>query len=142
MARVSYQPNATYSFTSRFRFDQADFTLHRLEIEARANFDRWAFSLLYGNYDAQPQLGFLDRRQGVLSTTSVKVSQNWVVSGGARYDIEAGKFDQTRIGLGYIDDCYILGLNYITDFTYSNNVQTNHTVMLQMSLRTIGGAAR
>ena len=142
VARVAYQPNSVYSFTSRFRFDQQDFTLHRLEIEARANFDRWSLSFLYGNYDAQPQLGFLDRRQGFLTTTSVKVSQNWVVSGGARYDIEAGKFDQTRIGLGYIDDCFILGLNYITDFTYSNNVQANHTVMLQMSLRTIGGASK
>jgi LPS-assembly protein len=140
VARIQYQPNAIYSFTSRFRFDEADFTLHRLEIEARANFDRWAISLLYGNYDAQPQLGFLERRQGFLTSTSVKVSQNWVVSGAARYDIEAGKFDQTRVGLGYIDDCFIFGLNYITDFTYSNNVQANHTVMLQMSLRTIGGA--
>jgi LPS-assembly protein len=140
VARVSYQPTAIYSFTSRFRFDESDFTLRRLEVEARANFDRWNIALMYGNYDSQPQLGFLERRQGILSSTSVKVTQNWVVSGAARYDIEAGKFDQTRVGLGYIDDCFMMSLNYVTDYLYSGNAQANHTVMMQMSLRTIGGS--
>jgi len=35
----------------------------------------------------------------------------------------------------------ILGLNYITNYTYSGNVQANHTVMLQLSLRTLGGTS-
>src|SRR5262249_25102216 len=45
----------------------------------------------------------------------------------------------TRVGIGYIDDCYMLSLNYIGDFTFNGNVQANNTVMLSMSLRTIGG---
>jgi LPS-assembly protein len=139
VARVAYRPNSILSFVSRFRFDEGDFTLKRLEVETTATFDRWVYSLMYGNYDAQPALGFLERRQGILGTTSVKVTQNWVVSGGARYDLEDGKFDQTRIGLGYIDDCFMMSLNYITDFSTSGNVENNHTVSLQMSLRTISG---
>jgi len=139
VARVTYQPNRIYQFTSRFRFDEADFTLKRLEVEAAANFDRWRLSVLYGDYAAQPQLGFLTERQGVLLQTAYKVNANWAVSTAARYDIEAGKFDQTRFGIGYIDDCYMLSLNYIGDFTFNGNVQANSTVMLQMSLRTLGG---
>ena len=50
------------------------------------------------------------------------MTPNWIVSTGARYDIEAGKFDQARIGIGYIDDCFAISLNYITDFTFSGNV--------------------
>ena len=61
--------------------------------------------------------------------------------GAARYDINAGKFDQTRLGLGYIDDCLILALNYITNYTYSGNVSANHQIMLQLSLRTLGGTS-
>ena len=53
---------------------------------------------------------------------SVKLDANWVLLGAARYDINAGKFDQTRLGLGYIDDCLILAVNYITSYTYSGNV--------------------
>ena len=142
VARVSYQPNSTYKFTSRFRFDNDDFTVKRTELEASAKFDRWNVSLLYGDYAAQPELGFLDRRQGVLGTASVKLDANWVLLGAARYDINADKFDQTRIGLGYIDDCLILGLNYITNYTYrETNAGLNHTIMLQLSLRTLGGTS-
>ena len=141
VARMSYQPNSTYMFTSRFRFNNDSFEVQRTELEGRVNFDRWSGALLYGNYAAQPELGFLDRRQGILGTGQVKLDANWVLLGSARYDINAGKFDQTRVGVGYVDDCLILGLNYITNYTYSGNVQANHTVMLQLSLRTLGGTS-
>jgi LPS-assembly protein len=141
VARVSYQPNSTYTFTSRFRFDKDDMTVKRAELEARANFDRWSVDLLYGDYAAQPQIGFLDERQGILGSGSYKLTANWVVLGAARYDLNASKFDQTRIGLGYVDDCLILGLNYITSYTYSGNPEINHSIMLQLSLRTLGGTA-
>jgi len=139
VARVSYQPNSIYQFTSRFRFDEADFSLKRFELEATGVFDRWRATVLFGDYAAQPDLGFLTRRDGVFVQTAYKVNTNWVVSTGVRYDLQAGKFDQTRVGIGYIDDCYILSLNYIGDFTLNGQNQANNTVMLQMSLRTLGG---
>ncbi len=141
VARASYQPNSTFKFTSRFRFDNEKFITKRTELEASANFDRWNVSMLYGDYAAQPELGFLNRRQGVLGTSSVKLDANWVLLGAARYDINAGKFDQTRLGIGYIDECLILALNYITNYTYSGNVSANHQIMLQLSLRTLGGTS-
>jgi LPS-assembly protein len=140
VARAMYQPNKIYSVIARFRFDEKDFTLRRLEVEGRANFDRWNASVLYGNYDAQPELGFLARREGVLGSGSVKVATNWVVTGAARYDIDASKFDQLRFGVGYVDDCFIMSLNYITDYSYNGNVQTNHSILFQVSLRTLGGS--
>jgi LPS-assembly protein len=141
VARMSYQPDRVYTFTSRFRFDEENFDMRRFELEARANFDRWSGALLYGNYDAQPLLGFLTRREGILGSASVKLNQNWVLIGSARYDLDAEKFDQTRIGLGYIDDCLILALNYVTSYSYSGNPEEDHRVMLQLSLRTLGGTS-
>ncbi|MCW5693386.1 MAG: LPS-assembly protein LptD [Pseudolabrys sp.] len=141
VARLSYQPNSTYTFSSRFRFDQDSFAMQRLEVESTANFDRWSASVLYGDYAAQPLIGFLDRRQGILGTGQYKIDANWVVLGSALYDINEKKFSQTRLGLGYIDDCLILAVNYITNYTYSGNVENNHTVMLQLSLRTLGGTS-
>jgi LPS-assembly protein len=141
VARVSYQPNSTYTFTSRFRFDKTDFTVQQTELEARASFDRWSIDMLYGDYAAQPDLGVLDRQEGVLGKGSIKLNANWVLLGAARYDITAGKFDQTRIGLGYVDDCLIFALNYITSYTYSGNPGVDHTIMLQLNLRTLGGTS-
>ncbi len=142
VARVSYQPNKTYTFTSRFRFDHDTFSSQRTEFEAAAQFDRWNVSLLYGDYAAQPEIGILNRQQGILGTGSVKLDANWVLLGGARYDINAGGFDQTRVGLGYIGDCLILALNYITNYSYGSGTPVlNHTIMLQLNLRTLGGTS-
>jgi LPS-assembly protein len=141
VARVAYQPNRTYMFTTRYRFDQETFALRRFELEGRANFDRWSVSALYGSYDAQPQLGFLNRREGILGTTQIKLNANWVATAGVRYDLTAGKIDQTQFGIGYIDDCFILALNYISGYSYNQTTLTttsDQRIMLQLSLRTIG----
>jgi LPS-assembly protein len=149
VARLSYQPDRTYQFITRFRFAEESFNVQRAEFEARANFDRWSTSLIYGNYAAQPDIGFLTRRDGVLTTTQFKVTPNWAVLGAARYDLTAGEFNQYRVGFGYIDDCIAFALNYITDYSYGFSPTTNtsiqaginHTVMLQLSLRTLGGTS-
>jgi LPS-assembly protein len=140
VARASYQPNSTYMFTSRFRFDQGDFSVQRMELETSANFGRWNASVMYGDYAAQPALG-LTQRQGILANGRYKLTQNWVLLGGALYDIQAAKLSQTQIGIGYIDDCLILALNYMTSYSYSGATAANSTIMLQLSLRTLGGGA-
>ena len=141
VARVAYQPNSTFLFTSRFRMNEDDFTLARTEFEAQANFDRWSTSVIYGNYAAQPALGFLDRREGIVGSAKFKVNPNWLMLGAVRYDLRAEQVTETQIGLGYIDDCLILALNYITEFNYNVTATTpkhNQTLMLQLSLRTLG----
>jgi LPS-assembly protein len=139
VARIMYQPNQVFSFTARGRFDEATFTPERLEFETRANFDRWTVQLMYGDYAAQPDIGFLLRREEILAGASVKLTQNWVLLGSARYDLVAHEFDQTRVGIGYTDDCLLFSLNYITSYTYTGTAPTpNSTFMLQLSLRTLG----
>jgi LPS-assembly protein len=140
VGRVTYQPNQVYSFTARGRFDQATFTPQRLEFESRANFDRWTLQVLYGDYAAQPLLGFLTRREGILAGASVKLTENWVALGSARYDIANDQFDQSRLGIGYVDDCFMLSVNWLTGYTYTLNTTPvrDSTVMLQFSLRTLG----
>jgi LPS-assembly protein len=149
VARLAYQPDRTYSFISRFRISEQTYNVERAEFEARANFDRWSTSIMYGNYAAQPDIGFLTRRDGILGQAQFKVTPNWSVLTAARYDLTNGEFNQYRLGFGYIDDCIALGLNYITDYSYGYSATTNtstqasinHTVMLQLSLRTLGGTS-
>jgi LPS-assembly protein len=139
VAGVKYQPNSVLSFSSRFRFNEADFTLQRTELESGVNFDRWSTSITYGNYAAQPMLGLLNRREGILATGRVKVTSNWQMLGGVMYDLRAAQVAQTSIGVGYIDDCLILALNYVTAYAYNSNVTYNNTILFQLSLRTLGG---
>ena len=139
MARATYQPNSLLSFTSRFRFDHESLGLQRAELESTANFGRWTTSILYGSYAPQPAIGFPNWREGILGTARYKLSPEWVLLGAARYDLVNHKMSQTQIGLGYIDDCLILALNYVTDYAYAGSVSVNHSVMMQFSLRTLGG---
>lgn len=141
VARVAFQPNRSVMFVSRFRFDESDYTLRRLELEASTSYGRWSASVLYGDYDAQPQLGFLTRRQGIAGTGSLRLTRNWSVSGSARYDIDAAKLNETQFGVSYVDDCLILALNYITSYAYSGNPKPEHAITLQLSLRTLGASA-
>jgi len=139
VASVSYAPNRTYTFSVRSRFDQQTWNVQRFEAEARANFDRWSVSAIYGNYAAQPDLGSLIRREGVLGSASLKVAANWVVTGAARYDLQANKINQYTIGAGYVDDCFVLAANYVTSYTYQVNAPPvlGHTYMFSVGLRTI-----
>ncbi len=138
VARLAYNPNSTYSIISRFRFDEDNFAVRRFELEAKTSFERWTLSVLYGNYDKQEDLGFLTRREGVLTTATAKLTQNWSILGAARYDISQNQLDQYRIGLGYIDDCFAIAMNYITDYGISGNTKVDHKVFLQINLRTLG----
>jgi LPS-assembly protein len=150
VGRVMWQPNNVFSFTARGRFSSGGFdpglgedvkqwTPERLEFETRANFDRWTFQFMYGDYAPQPEIGFLDRREELLAGASVKLTQNWVLLGSLRYDLVAHQFDQTRVGIGYTDDCLLLSLNVITGYIYlGTGPVVNDSVMLQMSLRTLG----
>ena len=140
VARVNYSPNRTYTFSVRARMDEATWQINRFEAEGRASFDRWSVSMIYGDYAAQPQLGYLTRREGILGSASVKVATNWVVSGSARWDLEANKINQYVVGAGYVDDCFVLAANYVTSYSYSAGSTPpvlSHAFMLQIGLRTI-----
>ena len=145
VTRIAYQPNRIYSFIARARLDESSGTIRRFEMEGRANFDRFQVSMLYGNYDAQPELGFLNRREGIVGTGSFKVATNWMLSGALRYDLTNHKVNQYIVGAGYVDDCFIMAVNYITDYAYTSasytTPVTDHRIMLQIGLRTLGGTS-
>ncbi|MGE5156944.1 MAG: LPS-assembly protein LptD [Gemmatimonas sp.] len=141
---VDYSPNRTYTFSVRSRFDEQTWNVQRFEAEARANFDRWSVSMIYGNYAPQPDLGYLTRREGILGSGSVKVAANWVVTGAARWDLEANKINQYVVGAGYVDDCFVLAANYITSYNYataSSPPVLSHAYMLQIGLRTLANTS-
>src|SRR5882724_7923087 len=144
VASVNYSPNRTYTFSVRSRLDQQTLNVQRFEAEGRASFDRWSVSMLYGNYAQQPELGYLTRREGLLGSASVKLAANWVMSGAARWDLEANKLNQYIIGAGYVDDCFVLAANYVTCYTYAAGTTPpvlSHAFMLQIGLRTIANTA-
>ena len=95
---------------------------------------------MYGDYAAQPALGFLNAREGILGQFARETDRKLAGARGRCATI-CGPTSSARpsSGVGYVDDCLILALNYITDYAYSGSVNVNHTFMMQLSLRTLGG---
>ena len=144
VASAEYSPNKTYTFSLRARMDQSTLEVQRFEAEARANYDRWSVSLMYGDYAPQPDLGYLIRREGILASGSVKVAANWVVTGAARWDLVANQINQYVVGAGYVDDCFVLAANYVTSYSYATTTSApvlGHAYMLQIGLRTLASTA-
>jgi LPS-assembly protein len=141
---VSYSPNRTYTFSVRARVDEQTSEVNRFEAEGRANFDRWSVSLMYGDYAAQPDIGYLTRREGILGSASLKVAANWVVTGSARWDLVANQINQYVVGAGYVDDCFVLAANYVTSYSYATTTSPpilGHAFMLQIGLRTLANTS-
>ena len=67
-----------------------------------------------------------------------------MVTGAARWDLEANKLNQYVIGAGYVDDCFVLAANYVTSYNYSAGSLPpvlSHGFMLQIGLRTIANTS-
>ena len=63
-----------------------------------------------------------------------------MVTGAARWDLDANKINQYVIGAGYVDDCFMLAANYVTAYTYAAGTtppMLSHAFMLQIGLRTL-----
>lgn len=139
IAKFGYSPTKNLELVTRFRFDNDNFSMQRFELQARAEIERVNVVLTYGRYEAQPLLGYYDKREGVFTNASYKLTDNWAVRGAIRYDIAAGEFDYTLVGLSYIDDCFTLALNYISDYTMNGpNAPPVNKVMFRIGLRTLG----
>ncbi|WP_139481501.1 LPS-assembly protein LptD [Bradyrhizobium ivorense] len=141
VASFAYSPNRTFTFSVRSRMDEATRNINRFEAQASANFDRWSASVTYGDYAAQPELGYQARREGIMTTGSLKVAANWVVTGSARWDLQSNNINQYVFGAGYVDDCFVLAANYVSSYNYSVGSTPpvlNKTYLLTLGLRTIG----
>jgi LPS-assembly protein len=139
VARVAYRPNAMLGITSRFRFDRDSFDVRRFELETTASVSRWTVSLAYGRYDPQPALGFLTEREGFRGSARLKLTENWNLFGSLLYDIDQKKPVYASVGVGYVDDCLIVALNYMHTYLHTTGQHDNQTVLLQVQFRTIGG---
>ena len=138
--RIAYQPNSTYMFDIKGRLDEATLQSERFEVEARSNFGRWGAYILYGDYAAQPALGFLTQREGFTAGATFKLTTNWVLTGAASYDLFAHEFSYSRFSLGYVDDCFMLSLNVTTGYVYNGTASPipENAFGVELSMRTLG----
>ena len=112
----------------------------------------------YANYAAQPDIGYVHDRSGVLLSERFDFLDHYYVNGSATLELNPYKYDTTTLqydlktghpqfavigaGFGYQDDCTTLSVNYSRSYTDSisggnNNQNVNQTVLVSLNLRTL-----
>jgi LPS-assembly protein len=134
-AYMKFHPN--WAFSARSRIDEDATDLNALELEAKFTKGPVTASLIYGNYEEQPQTGF-ENAEGIVGATKINVTDNYFVLAAAGYNIEYDRFDKVTVGGGYLDECFGISGYYSVDFNKDGNEDPVHKVMLSVSLRTIG----
>jgi LPS-assembly protein len=156
VARVSYVPNSNYSFITKAQFDQATWALTRLDVSAHAKYGPLDFSGQFADYEQQPMIGYIYRREGLQFASKYDIAEHYFVSGNINFDLSRHYYFPAYLltpqpvfsiatwglGVGYADDCTKLILNYsntISD-TYFNppTYMRNQVLMVTIDLRTLG----
>ncbi len=138
VSRIYFQPTGRFSFVTRFRFDKDDLSLRRFEAETSSRWDRLTLSTIYARYEAQPMIGFIERRNGIYQSATYQFHDYWSITGGTRYDLERGKFDLATVGISYTDECFAITASYIADYTNLITASSVHKFLLRVNLRTLG----
>ena len=150
--------SSNFSLTSKQQFDSQDFALKRLDVIANASYGGWTTSIDYGRYAAQPELGYIFAREGLLTNASYKLDSSWTVDGSVLFDLSRHYYDQAdqttprfyapsySFGLTYGDTCTTLKVRYSSTNTdpidlpggYAPPAIRDQTLLVQLTLRTLG----
>lgn len=149
--------SSSFSLTSKQQFDDSSLALTRLDVIANASYGGFGASVDYGRYAAQPDLGYIFAREGLLTNASYKIDKTWTVDGSILFDMSRHYYDQPGqttprlyapsygVGLTYGDTCTTLKVRYSTtnsDPVYLNNIYVppvrDQTFLVQLTLRTLG----
>lgn len=155
VTRAVYAPNLNYTFIAKGRFDPDDFHLRRLDLAANARWGQFTAMLQYARYEAQPELGYDKRREGISAGTKYNIDKNFYVTGNVIFDMSRHLYPAPvedkplfsvaglGVGGGYTDECATLSVNYTSIAPQGVSGATssrNQTVLVQLQLRTLGDA--
>jgi LPS-assembly protein len=150
VGRVVFVPSKDYSIAVRGRFDEQTFDPHRLEVEAHTRFGALSTSVLFANYDAQPEAGIPYRREGVSLNGSYDINKNWSVNGAALVSLSRYLSDTSvdhfypagySAGIDYKDECTDVSLTYIGKEPLNDGTtNSGQAIWLKVVLRSLGSA--
>ncbi len=162
VARLSYAPSSNYTFIAKARFDEATWSLRRIDATMHTQYGPVGFDLQYANYTAQPAIGYNERREGLSLKTRYDVTENYFVSADIFYDLGRHNYNDIVFtgtntlppaaplfaiaswgaGVGYHDECFKFGVNYRDTISdgYGNppSYNRNRSLIFTLDLRTLG----
>jgi len=136
IGRFTVQFPPYIDLTHRFRLDETDGSVRRNEIYMTGKYGRSSIKLSYLRLTRE-NLGLgLRAREEANMEASVPIYGYWSVFGAARRDLEADQMLDSRFGLTYEDECFLISLGFRRKFTRDRDIDPSSSVLLRIGLKT------
>nr|WP_319520287.1 LPS-assembly protein LptD [uncultured Martelella sp.] len=126
------------SLTGAARFDQEDFALARTDVGIDFRSHRFDTALDYTNIASQPGYAYEERNSELKSTSTLRLNENWGISGSLTYDLANNVVTNRWVGLTYEDICTIFSITYEEDWDDNNREAVDWTIGARLTFRTLG----
>lgn len=137
------------------RFDNHDFTINRAEVQATGLAGPFTASVTYAYLKTPSYLYQLidpanwgqieSERSEIQSSLNLRLTDNWRMFGGVRYDIRNSFLVNNTLGIGYDNDSFSASLAYAEDTDRAQTKQglgtrvlTDRVLYFRFGLRTLG----
>jgi LPS-assembly protein len=87
VGRLAFAPTSTVTFVGKGRFDADDLRARRIDAFTSIKLDPLLLEVHYANYQAQPEIGFDKRRQGLALNARWGFAKNYFVTGNITFDM-------------------------------------------------------
>lgn len=163
VGRAIFATGPAFNISARARFDERSFALKRLEVGPSFTWNRFSGSALYARYEAQPELGYPFRREGVSLSGNLRLDTNWSVFSSTVLDLDrylvarealaqnpsfgtAGynnrvALSSMSVGLQYKDECTIFSVQYVASGfrdAYNGVATPSRALYVKLELRSLG----
>ena len=135
---IDFQQVTGLGFNGQLRFNDSNQELIRSDGEIYASIKKAYFSLQYTHLDASITPEGVDREE-TRGSFDFNLSENWLLNGYVRYDMEREKRLKNSIALIYRDDCTDISLSFNQSFTRNGNIGPRNGLTFKIILRTLGG---
>lgn len=138
VASLTISPFSWLSLSSRLRLDPKKLTLNKHEFSLEAETDWLQTSLQYTKLAARPSFGQLTSREEVSVSSKVRLSDNWGILGGIRYDIGSKEPVEESLGLSYEDECFLTTFMVENSYRRDRDISKDLKISLAITLKTLG----
>ena len=131
-------PTDSFRLIAQSRFDEDDLSLKREDMGAQVFYGPLLASASYAYTAGDPLVAGSTEQQDILASAMLRLTDNWSIGAGFRYDIDSSELRQDSIQLKYADECFVLTATYQELYYQSATIDDDRTLMLRFELKHLG----
>lgn len=131
-------PTDSFRLIAQTRFDEDDLSIKREDLGAEFQYGPLAVSTSYAYTAGDPLINGSEEQQDLLASVMLRLTDNWSIGAGFRYDLTDSELRQDAIHLRYSDECFVLTATYEELYYQSATIDDDRTLMLRFELKHLG----